>query len=236
MRINRDEARAHLQAGRTVAFRTGQGPGTTITPQVGKRATQNLPAEDVEGNYFLLRDESGNLTRAGMEQALREGGAVMYHGNVIETVDDLPDEVELVKGNERARKALADSLDAQLAALSTQRARLDKAAEKEQETPAIKQAEEVKQTREQEEAALREQTEAESAARAEQVAEHERDRQREALMKDAASPQEEQRRLAEAASEDAGAEQQRAESRRAQAQRERREREAREKQERGGGQ
>jgi hypothetical protein len=235
MKINRDEARQHLQAGRPVAFRTPDGQGRTLTLQFGRKAVQALPPEDVEGTYHLMRDEQGNLTRAGMEQVIREGGSVMHQGlalgEVIESIEDLPDEVDLVKGNERARKALAESLDAQLVALTAQRARLDAPDKPDEETPALKQARQAQEERTTEEEKARREGEQKDIR-----PEHQRDRQRESMMASALSPQHEQAMLAEAAAEQAEeseeqgqASTQQAAERRTQAQQQRRERERRER-------
>lgn len=66
------------------------------------------------------------LTRGQMEQAIREGGSVLYGGQVITRIDHLPSEAELAKGDadkEAAAasdlQALIDALQAQLASLQT---------------------------------------------------------------------------------------------------------------------
>lgn len=123
MHINRQQAEQHLRAGRPVAFRARSAPPRTITPPGGRRAPE-LPDEDVEGEYVLLRDEQGDLTHAGMEHVIAEGGSVMLNGTVIESVDDLPDEAQLVAGKQAQEEALARSLDSQIAELSARRARV----------------------------------------------------------------------------------------------------------------
>jgi hypothetical protein len=137
VKISREDAEKHLRAGRPVAFYPDEGAPRTLDPPAGRRAGKRervpLPAEDAEGQYLLLRDEKGALTRAGMEHAIRTGGAVMHDGDVIESVDDLPSEAELARGDERRTEQVRQSLDAQMAALAAQRAALDREEEEEEE-------------------------------------------------------------------------------------------------------
>jgi hypothetical protein len=81
--------------------------------------------EKKEIEAVIIRDANGRLTRAGMERAIALGGSVMWAGEVYTDLDQLPDEVELARDNERANAALASQLDRQMADLATQRARLD---------------------------------------------------------------------------------------------------------------
>jgi hypothetical protein len=109
--------------GLTEALERGEHVG--VGPNVHRRARE-LPPVPAEGDDNLegvvIRDAAGKLTHAGMEWTIRNGGSVMLGGQVITSLDDLPSEAELVKGNEAAEAALAASLDAQIAALSAQRA------------------------------------------------------------------------------------------------------------------
>lgn len=127
MKLTREQADAHLQAGRPVAFVPEQGPVRTLqVPEGGRRAVRTkLPPEDEEGEFLLLRDEKGDLTRAGMEHVLREGGSVLLDGRQIEHLDDLPTEADLARGDERRTAAVREQLDRQMAELAAQRARLD---------------------------------------------------------------------------------------------------------------
>jgi hypothetical protein len=135
MRLSKEQAEQHLRAGRPVAFRpTEGGRGKTLRAEPGRRTkgavAKGFPAVDAEGNdapgeYLLLRDERGDLTRAGMEQAIREGGSVMWRGDVIEFMDDLPPEEELVAGNAEAAAALRRSLEAQAMEVGQRLARLE---------------------------------------------------------------------------------------------------------------
>ena len=64
------------------------------------------------------------LSREDMERIIREGGSVLYGGRTIVRVEDLPGAVELVGDDTAQREAVAAALDAQIAALTAQRARL----------------------------------------------------------------------------------------------------------------
>jgi hypothetical protein len=144
MKVDREQAEQAHAEGRAVVFLAPDAPSRRVEKK------KDFPPADAEGEYLLPYDERGNLTRAGMELALRERGSVMLDGRVIESKDDLPDEVTLVRGNERATKALAGSLDAQIAALSAQRQRLDEG--RQDQAQAVKAAEKAKAQRERQEA------------------------------------------------------------------------------------
>jgi hypothetical protein len=109
--------------GLTEALERGEHVG--VGPNVHRRARE-LPPVPAEGDDNLegvvIRDAAGKLTHAGMEWTIQHGGGVMIGGQVITRLDDLPSEAELARGNEAAEAALAASLDAQIAALSAQRA------------------------------------------------------------------------------------------------------------------
>lgn len=136
MKISREQAEEHLNAGRPVAFQPQgeQPPRTLQVPEGGKRAVKaRLPGQDEPGEYVLLRDEKGNLTRAGMEQVMRDGGTVMIDGKLIEHRDDLPSEADLAKGDERRAAQVRDAYDARIAELMAERSKLDQPAEQSRE-------------------------------------------------------------------------------------------------------
>jgi hypothetical protein len=72
----------------------------------------------------LERPKDGRLTRAHMEEAIKSGGGVLVEGQVITRVEDLPSDVKLAEGDQARTAALASSIDAQIAALTQQRAAL----------------------------------------------------------------------------------------------------------------
>jgi hypothetical protein len=79
-----------------------------------------LPAPESPG-----RKADGSLTRAGMEAILRSGGSVIVAGRHYGKLEDLPSEAELTEGDAKASAAAGAALDAQIAALSRQKAALD---------------------------------------------------------------------------------------------------------------
>ena len=72
----------------------------------------------------ILRDAQGGLTRAGMEQVLREGGSVLHKGQVITTAAGLPSEADLAAGDEDATRRALEGLEAQEKSLQEQRKKL----------------------------------------------------------------------------------------------------------------
>jgi hypothetical protein len=91
----------------------------------------------------VTHDPQGNLTRAGMEQVLREGGSVLHKGQVIGRAEALPTEADLAAGDEQATakaleglKAQRDALDAQEKKLLASRGESAKAREQAQEQQA----------------------------------------------------------------------------------------------------
>jgi septal ring factor EnvC (AmiA/AmiB activator) len=62
--------------------------------------------------------------REHLVKAIREGGAVLHGGRLIEKVEDLPSEAELVQGDPAKEQAAAENLDAQIQALVEQKNRL----------------------------------------------------------------------------------------------------------------
>jgi hypothetical protein len=115
MKISLDEVKPSLHRGAVVHV-----AGQTF------RKGDRLPKDWPEGteHAVILRDDRGRLTRAGMEQALREGGSVMIGEVIVERVEDLPDEADLVKHDEVQRARVAASLDDQIAELQRQKAKL----------------------------------------------------------------------------------------------------------------
>lgn len=64
------------------------------------------------------------LTRDEMEAVIARGGSVMYRGRIIRTVKDLPSRAELAVGDPVAEAKTRDDLDAQIAELERQKAKL----------------------------------------------------------------------------------------------------------------
>lgn len=118
MKINHSEAKAHVAQSHSVAY---VAPGER-SRRLDKKSA--FPDEKTEGDYFLLVDERGNLTHSAMELAIREGGSVMHHGEVIDKLADLPEESALVKGNQAAEEQYKKSLLARRAALDSELAAL----------------------------------------------------------------------------------------------------------------
>lgn len=121
-RMTREAVEASLKRGEHVGTAGGAvlRKGADLRPHFtadedGGRTTE-IPA-------VVVRDEHGNITRAGMEHALRSGGSVLYGGEVHTSLDTLPDEIELAEHDEKAKAAIAASIDQQIAALTAQRAR-----------------------------------------------------------------------------------------------------------------
>jgi type IV secretory pathway VirB10-like protein len=67
------------------------------------------------------RNAAGELTRAGMEQAIGGGGSVLHKGALHTKVDTLPSEAELAGTDVKAQDAALERIDAQQAELDRQR-------------------------------------------------------------------------------------------------------------------
>jgi hypothetical protein len=93
-------------------------------------ATPADPEKPDEFEAVIVRGADGKLTRAGMEHAIRHGGSVMIEGTSITSLDGLPDEVELARGDEERLAAFTAALDAQIAAIAVQRQQAQTAAER----------------------------------------------------------------------------------------------------------
>ena len=82
-------------------------------------------AKDKDDAEKVEMYRNGKMTRAGMEKVIGNGGAVMHQGTVYTKVDDLPDDATLTEGDEAGARQAQASIDAQIAALASQRAALD---------------------------------------------------------------------------------------------------------------
>lgn len=67
----------------------------------------------------------GQLSRAEMETAIRDGGSVLYGGQTLWQIGQLPSEADLAEGDPLAEAAVASALDVQIAHLTAQRARFN---------------------------------------------------------------------------------------------------------------
>jgi hypothetical protein len=65
------------------------------------------------------------LTREEMSQVIRDGGSVLHEGRLYTTIDGLPSEAALAKGDPAKAAAATEALDAQIKALQDARARLE---------------------------------------------------------------------------------------------------------------
>ena len=74
--------------------------------------------KDKENETMSLR------SRKEMEEAIREGGSVLYGGRIVAALEELPSKAELARGNAEEEAAVAAEIDAPIAALSAQRAKL----------------------------------------------------------------------------------------------------------------
>ncbi len=67
------------------------------------------------------------LSRAQMEDVIRNGGSVLHGGRLITRVEHLPTDADLAAGNPEQEAMAAAALEAQIAALQAQHARLTQA-------------------------------------------------------------------------------------------------------------
>jgi hypothetical protein len=67
----------------------------------------------------------GTLTRAQMEQAIQAGGSVLWRGQILTHVAQLPSEADLAAGDPALEAAASAALDAQILALTREKAQLD---------------------------------------------------------------------------------------------------------------
>lgn len=77
----------------------------------------------------------GTLTRNEMEQVIKSGGSVLYKDQILFHLSQLPSEADMAAGNPEQEAAARAALDAQIAALTAQRARLDLASQPVPPTP-----------------------------------------------------------------------------------------------------
>jgi hypothetical protein len=70
------------------------------------------------------RDREGRLTRAGMEEVIREGGSVLHNGEVHTDLQRLPSSVDLARGDAVRERQERDRLLGHRAALDAQLAQL----------------------------------------------------------------------------------------------------------------
>jgi hypothetical protein len=124
MKLTREQAEGHIQAGRSVAFRPKDGASRVIEKPVSRKEQAAMPPEDAKGTYLLLRDDKGNLTRAGMVHAIESGGSVAVDGNLFESIDDLPSEADLAKGDRQRAEQVRAGLLAQREALDKELAKV----------------------------------------------------------------------------------------------------------------
>lgn len=67
------------------------------------------------------------LSRAQMEDVIRNGGSVLHGGRIITRAEHLPTEADLAAGNPEQERVAAAALEAQIAALQAQYDRLTQA-------------------------------------------------------------------------------------------------------------
>lgn len=70
-------------------------------------------------------DKKGRLTRAGAEQAIREGGSVAFAKRIYTKIEDLPSHAEFAKGDTEAEEAAKAILQQQIASAQAQLASLE---------------------------------------------------------------------------------------------------------------
>lgn len=65
-----------------------------------------------------------HLTRKEMEQAIKDGGSVLYNGQTLWKAEQLPSEADLAVGDPEAETAAANNIQQQIADLQKQIAKL----------------------------------------------------------------------------------------------------------------
>lgn len=102
--------------------------GGSNPPADHPEKTSHRPAETVKagqsGKGVGVR--SSKLSRRDMEDVIKQGGSVMYKGQVLTHVGHLPPEADLVAGDEEAEKRVAEELQRQRDAIDAQLAKLRK--------------------------------------------------------------------------------------------------------------
>jgi hypothetical protein len=86
--------------------------------------TEDAPAPaTVAGAHWA----DGKLTRAGMEQAIKDGGSVMYKGKILTSLDQLPSEADLAAGDSQRESQARENLLKQKDAIDKELAKIGKA-------------------------------------------------------------------------------------------------------------
>lgn len=71
-----------------------------------------------------MYDKQGKMTRAGMEQVIRDGGSVLHGGKLHTRLDTLPTAADLAAGDEQATAEALAGIEAQQKSLDAQRQKL----------------------------------------------------------------------------------------------------------------
>lgn len=99
-----------------------------------EKTEAEIQAEEERAKRF----KDGKITHYGMVKTIQEGGGVIHNGVHYGKVEDLPDEATLAEGDAAAAAALNQSIDAQIAALTAQKARASATLTRAQEAEAEK--------------------------------------------------------------------------------------------------
>jgi len=83
---------------------------------------KDAAAPDVQPEPDRVRNHK--LTRHGMEYELSKGRSILYKGNTLTSIHQLPSEAELAEGDEQASADALKTLDAQQKIIDGQRAKL----------------------------------------------------------------------------------------------------------------
>jgi hypothetical protein len=123
MKVSRQEALRLVKRGIPVVATGGGNPPREV------RKADELPAEPAEAydgpplEFNRLRDDRGNLTRAGMLHAINQGGSVRHGGDTLTRADQVPDDDEIQEAADAAVQTELHRLDAEQANLDQRRAR-----------------------------------------------------------------------------------------------------------------
>jgi hypothetical protein len=93
------------------------------------------PERPDEFEAVTVRGVDGRLTRAGMEHAIRSGGSVLWGGEVVTDLAQIPDEVGLAEGDRERLRAHAEGIDRQIAELNLQWRQAQEALDRAPEPP-----------------------------------------------------------------------------------------------------
>jgi predicted nucleic acid-binding Zn-ribbon protein len=116
---NRAELEAAVNEG--AAVEVAGHPHPIRKPRDFKKA---FPDDKAELEGIVARDASGRLTHDGMKAAIARGESVMYEGEIITRIEDLPHPADLAKGDHRKLAAVEAHLDSRQAALDAERQRV----------------------------------------------------------------------------------------------------------------